>query len=311
MKHFFIVNRASGKKGTHDALVEKINSFCLQQELDYEVRFTEYPSHAKWIVKSELAKKAGAIRFYACGGDGTVNEVASGLVGENSAELAVIPVGTGNDFVRSFTPSGSFMSIEHQINGESIRVDTVSAGESIFINMLNVGFDSAVVATISCLRDKTSLMRGKLAYIFGLIINLFKMPKTTLSCEFDDGEKIEGEFLLSAFSNGQYYGGGFKAASLASASDGMLDVIFVRPCSRLVFLSLVSKYKNGTLLEDKRSEKYVIYKKCSSLKAAFSKESAVCVDGELVGMHEFDIEIIPSSLNFSLPSERKVVYENN
>ncbi len=311
MKHFFIVNTASGRKGTHAALVEKINNFCRDNKLDWEIRFTEYRAHAKLIAKSELEKARGPIRFYACGGDGTVNEVASALVGSEVGELAVIPVGTGNDFVRSFSPDGSFLSLEDQLSGEVVRVDAVSAGESIFVNMLNVGFDSAVVSTISHLRDKCPLMRGKLAYIIGVVINLFKMPKTALVCEFDNGERVEGTFLLSAFSNGKYYGGGFKAASQAELDDGILDVILVSPCSRFVFLSLVSKYKNGTLLQDKRSEKYLTYRKCRSVKVKFSPDSDVCVDGEIVDEHEFDIKMLESSLKFCVPCQRKVVYENN
>ncbi len=305
MKHFFIVNPASGDGLSYKSLIDTIHTLCRAAQVEYEIKLTEYVGHAKWIVKSETSKTSDTIRFYACGGDGTVNEVASGLVECGGSEFAVIPVGTGNDFVRSFSPDGSFLSLEDQLGGESIKVDAVSAGNSVFVNMLNVGFDSAVVETISRLRNKSRVMRGKFAYIIGVIINFLKMPKTSLSCEFDDGEKIEGEFLLSAFSNGRYYGGGFMAASRAELDDGILDVLFVRPCSRLVFLSLISKYKKGTLLDSKRSLKYVISKRCKSVKVEFSPESFVCVDGEIVDEHSFDIEMLPDALSFSLPRSTK------
>ena len=305
MKHFFIVNPVSGDGKHVDELIENIHTVCRENNLEYDVRLTEYPGHAKWIVKSELSSYSGSIRFYACGGDGTVNETATGLVEEGRGELAIIPVGTGNDFVRSFSPEGDYLSLENQIMGKSIKVDSVSAGDSVFVNMLNVGFDSAVVSTISRLRNKNRLMRGKFAYIISVAINFFKMPKTHLSCEFDDGEKVEGEFLLSAFSNGQYYGGGFKAGAEAKVDDGILDVLFVKPCSRFVFLSLISKYKKGTLLQDKKSLKYVIFKKCRSVKASFSPESDICVDGEIVEQHAFNIEMLPITLNLSLPGKEK------
>ncbi len=303
MKHFFIINPASGNGSYHERLENEIHNICKKNMLDYEIRKTEYRGHAKWLVKSEVAKNGDKQRFYACGGDGTVNEVASGL-----AELAVIPVGTGNDFVRSFSATGDFLSVDDQLSGECMKVDVVSAGKNIFVNMLNVGFDSAVVSTISHLRYKSRIMRGKFAYIIGVLINFFKMPKTTLRCEFDDGDVVEGRFLLSAFSNGKYYGGGFMAGSRAELDDGILDVLFVRPCSRLTFLTLISKYKKGTLLEDKRSKKYVIFKKCKALKVEFSPDSHVCIDGEIVSEYNFDIEVIPSSLQLSLPRKAQNEY---
>lgn len=304
MKHFFIVNPASGDGKSHKELIDRIHKVCREKGVDYDVRVTEYPGHAKWLVKSVLANTRDAVRFYACGGDGTVNETSSGLVEMHGGELAVIPVGTGNDFVRSFSTDGSFMSIEEQLGGYAVKIDAVSAGESVFVNILNVGFDSAVVKTISSLRNKNRLMRGRFAYIIGVFINFIKMPKTTLSCTFDDGSVIEGDFLLSAFSNGQYYGGGFKAGALAKLDDGLLDVILVRPCSRPTFLSLVGKYKKGTVLKDKRSDKYIIYKKCKSLKVSFDGDCPVCVDGELVSQRSFDIEVIPNSLSISLPGRK-------
>ena len=311
MKHFFVVNPASGDGKRYKSLIDDIHRLCCEMKLDYEVRLTEYSGHARWLVRTALSENKD-IRFYACGGDGTVNEVACGLAEGQGGELAIIPVGTGNDFVRSFSPSGDYLSLEDQLSGESMSVDLVSAGNTTFLNMLNVGFDSAVVKTIASLRDKSRLMRGRFAYILGVIINFFKLPKTTLRCVLDNGEVVEGEFLLSAFANGKYYGGGFKAASDAELDDGLLNLIFVRPCSRFVFLSLIGAYKKGTLLECEAAKKYVISKRCRSLSVTFSQESAVCIDGELSNEHTFDIEVLPRALNLSLPSaERRVELEIN
>ena len=305
MKHIFIINPESGNAKSHEGLENRISVVCESLGVEYSIFYTEHPGHAEQIVKDESAKSSDKVRFYACGGDGTVNEVVSGAVGCENAEFAVVPVGTGNDFVRTFSPDGSFLSLDDQLSGTPLRIDAVSAGERFFVNMLNVGFDSAVVDTISRLRDKSRLMRGNFAYIIGVLLNFFKMPKTTLSCEFDDGEKLEGEFLLSAFSNGKYYGGGFKAAASAEPDDGILDVLFVRPCSRLVFLSLISMYKKGTLLESKRSLKYVVFKKCRKAKVTFSPDSYVCIDGEIVSDHSFDIEVLPGAVSLSLPRSKK------
>ena len=307
MKHCFIINRASGSGKGIDALVDRINALCTEKSLDYSIVFTQYPHHAEEIVKQVVESSEKPVRFYACGGDGTINEVVNGIIENGSGEIAVVPIGTGNDFVKTFSAPCDFLCLENLVFGKSVRVDTVSLGNEVFANMLNVGFDSSVVKTVTRYRNKSRLMRGDLAYVIGVALNFIKMPKTYLSCTFDDGEKIEGKFLLSAFSNGKYYGGGFKAGSRAEVDDGILDVLLVKPCSRAVFLTLVSKYKKGTLLDDKRSHKYIVFKKCRSLSVSFSPESFVCVDGELTDKHEFEIKVLPSSLSFVLP--RNAVFD--
>ena len=306
MKHCFIINRASGSGKGIDALVDRIKALCAENGLDYSVVFTEYPRHAEEIVKEVVEASDVPVRFYACGGDGTINEVVNGIIQSGRGELAVVPIGTGNDFVRSFSDACDFLCIENLVFGERVKVDTVSIGNGVFANMLNVGFDSSVVETIAKYRNKYKLLRGKLAYIIGVCINFIKMPKTYLSCTLDNGEKIEGEFLLSAFSNGKYYGGGFKAASRAEVDDGILDVLFVKPCSRLVFLTLISKYKKGTILDDKRSQKYIVFNRCRNLSVLFSLQSPVCVDGELTDKREFEIKVLESSLDFIVPSNVSV-----
>ena len=110
MKHFFIINPASGNGKAHKKLIDRIHKICEKLCVDYEIRITEHSGHAKWIVENELSGASEKIRFYACGGDGTINEVASGLAGKSLAEMSVIPVGTGNDFVRSFPEECDFLS---------------------------------------------------------------------------------------------------------------------------------------------------------------------------------------------------------
>ena len=306
MKHFFVVNPTSGSGKEHGELIRRINDVCNEKRVEYEVKLTEYPGHARELITKALDNASDTVRFYACGGDGTVNEVADGILGNPHAEFSVIPVGTGNDFVRSFSPEGSFKCVEDQIAGTAMTIDSVTTGSGSFVNMLNVGFDSAVVATIARLRNKFSVMRGKFAYIISVAINFLKMPKTTLECVFDDGERVSGKYLLAAFSNGQYYGGGFKAAPRASVDDGIMDVLLVRPCSRFVFLKLISKYKNGTLLDDRKNAKYIFSKKCKAVTASFSKQSWVCVDGEVVGEHSFEMKVLPGALKFSQPRKGNI-----
>ena len=137
-------------------------------------------------------------------------------------------------------------------------------------------------------------------------VNFFKMPKTRLSITFDDGERVEGEFLLSAFSNGKYYGGGFKAGAEAELDDGLLDVTLVKPCPRSVFLGLVAKYKNGTLSEDPRSKIYVYTKKCAFLKVDFLDERCGSNLSGVKTLCQLGTHLAGSTVNGLLAAENQV-----
>ena len=111
MRHIFIVNPAAGKGRGFSRRLEEIKEFALRKGLDHKIYVTEGPGRATDFVASQCLE-GGAVRFYACGGDGTLREVASGAAGCSGAEVAYYPCGTGNDFMRNFQEEKSFKKLD-------------------------------------------------------------------------------------------------------------------------------------------------------------------------------------------------------
>ena len=146
MKHIFILNRTAGGKNTKESFDEKLNPLGI----DYQIICTEYSGHAKVIVKENIEKYSQSgetIRFYACGGDGTINEVSSALVGHNNVQFAVVPCGSGNDFVKYFGGMEKFIDFEKIVNGDVMPIDIMKIGDNYSINVCNFGFDAVVGKT--------------------------------------------------------------------------------------------------------------------------------------------------------------------
>lgn len=224
------------------------------------------------------------------GGDGSVYESVNAIMSAgagDSALLTVIPFGTGNDFVRSLPDEASFEK----------KIDLIKFGDRYSANILNVGFDCDVVATTEKLK-KLKLVKGGIAYAFGVLFTIFKKIGKDLEIEFtlEDGtvEYEKGKFLLCAVANGKYYGGGFKCAPNAELDDGLLDVILVKKISRLRFATFVGGYKKGTHItpDGKITDKYASvakYKRCTAVK--FKGLERLCADGELIACSEADITV--------------------
>lgn len=101
MKHIFIINPTAGKTDSRQKIYDMAESLRQKHGLDVQCILTKKQGHATELAK-KLCETGEALRFYACGGDGTVNEVANGIIGYDNAAMTVIPVGTGNDFLKNF-----------------------------------------------------------------------------------------------------------------------------------------------------------------------------------------------------------------
>ena len=125
MKHIFVVNPLAGKKG-RDAqrIIPEIDSYCKAQGLDYQIYCTKAAGDGQEFVR-RIAEKGEYVRFYACGGDGTLFEVINGSFGFENVEVAVLPLGSGNDFIRLFGTKEQLANVEAQVNGTVIDLDLI------------------------------------------------------------------------------------------------------------------------------------------------------------------------------------------
>lgn len=303
VRHFFVINPAAGKGKRVDELAAQIKSVCERREEKYEIYYTAGVGDAKKYVNNtcRLYEASGEIlRFYACGGDGTINEVANGIVGFENAELAVIPIGTGNDFVRNFSWGEGFFDIDAQLDGKPVECDLLTVNDGYCINVANMGFDCEVVKRTSKLK-LNPFIPGKLAYIAGLVLELIKKRGVEFDLYINGEHKGKRKLLLALFANGSFYGGGFLSAPYASYNDGYIDACTIQYVSRLTFISLVKKYKLGRHLLIKSASKYFEYYKCREVVLDFGKEQSVCIDGEIQNCVKLRIGILPRAIKVSLP----------
>lgn len=302
MKHIFIINPAAGKGAFQAKLEAGIPEAAKAVGAEYETYITECIGDARKVVRGICTERAGeAMRFYACGGDGTLNEVVNGAAGFPDVEVAVVPVGTGNDFVKNFGDKESFLDIENQIKGSAITIDALKFNGRYAVNMVNMGFDCAVVETVARIKRRPWIS-SKFAYIAGVLVEFLRMPGVEIKSLVVDGKPIEkSRLLLLAMANGSFYGGGFHSAPKAKVNDGIIDIFYADRMSHLQFASMIGSYKKGTYLENKRIMKKVSYHKCESIFIDFESEQSVCVDGEIEKAKELRIEVVPSFLRFSLP----------
>lgn len=307
MKHIFILNPAAGKNNKLDVFEEALHAIAKQRELCYELYYTGAVGDAcRFVHERCLNEKDTPLRFYACGGDGTINEVVSGAVGFDHAEVAVVPIGTGNDFVRVLGKNEDFLDIAAQIEAEAVPFDLLRWNNKYCVNMMNVGFDGEVAARAGRAKRRVP---GKLAYIYGVLGEFFKMSKAKFRLVIDGEDMGEKQVQLSLYANGSFCGGGFRAAPYADLHDGRMDVCFIRPVSRLTLIRLIGSYKKGTHLLHKDAAKYFEYYKCSEVTLEFDKPQRVCIDGEIEECETLHIRAIRDAVRIVMPKGVVSPYE--
>lgn len=307
MKHIFILNPKAGSGAGVSELREKVKLLGSEYEL-YE---TKGPHDATEYVKLRCEASAEPLRFYACGGDGTVKEVAEGTLGYAHASVSVYPIGSGNDFVKYFGGADGFKKIENVASAVETDTDiihiTYDDGDTYSVNVCNFGFESYVASVMNRVR-RMPIIGGKSAYTTGIICGLFKAMKTRGKV-YADGKLLNGSgvFMLGTVANGSHEGGGYKAAPRASVNDGELEVCLVRPLSLITVARLIGVYKKGEHLDDKRFEKYITYLRAKKIEVEFDTPSAIGLDGEIIKTGRFTAEVMPGAIRLAAPDIKAAV----
>lgn len=265
---------------------------------------TKAPGDASDFVKTTLENASEDINFAVYGGDGTVNEVVTGIMnsGSDKAYMSVVPVGTGNDLVRSINNKGA------------VDIDVLTVNNGYAVNAVNTGFDLEVVEKAAEYKKKT-LISGPLAYVLGVVSVLFGKFGKKVHIDYTDknGEngEFDGECLLAVAANGTYYGGGFKASPAADVTDGFIDLMIIKKISRLKFISLVLDYKKGAHIDPVTQQPYgkfkgiVFFKKCKNV--VISEIEKICADGEVFKADKVKIGILHRALKVITDADKVAV----
>lgn len=298
MRHIFIINPASGKD-EHKDLEIKIQSVFKKQ--DYEIVHTEYKGHAKELAE-KYASSGEEICIYACGGDGTLNEVVNGMYMYPSAKLAIIPVGTGNDFIKCIKgyEKKDFLNLEGYLIGVHKKVDLLKIDDSVSINITNIGLDVEIVEKVTKFK-RIPLVNGSAAYIMALLYCFFSSLKHKLQVIVDEKDLGVNEYTFVVAANGTCYGGGFTPCPNASLDDGYIDVCLVKNINRRVIARLIGKYKAGTHTE---YEKYIEMYRVKKIQIKSDSLIKLSLDGEVIEKKDPIVEILDKKVTLFLPYVR-------
>ena len=303
MKHYFITNPAAGKKNSCDILSESIEKACTEKGVSFEIYRTKGVGDATEFVRKtcEANTEGEELRFYACGGDGTLCEVAGGAIEFPFASVGLIPKGTGNDFVRNFTNKELFSDFSAQLDASETTVDVLKCNDMYSVNMVNIGFDCEVVKKMMKIK-RSPLVPSKLAYIFGLLLTFIKKPGVNAKISIDGGEETERSMLLTTIANGCFCGGGFYSNPRALLTDGKINALYINYIGRIRFLMLVGSYKKGTHLVPK-NDKLLSSGTYNTIDLTFNGKQSISLDGEIREVDgKLHIVAIKGGMRFLIPA---------
>ena len=298
MKHIFIINPTAGKSDSRQNIYDMADELRHRHGLDVHCILTKKQGHATELAQ-KLCESGEDLRFYACGGDGTVNEVANGIIGYDNAAMTVIPVGTGNDFLKNFGDDAEkFRDAENLWDGPQFPMDAINVNGRVALTIACSGIDARVAADVHKYSE-SPLLDGKGSYIYSLAVNfLFKGIGSHWTVTLD-GVPVKGDWSLVAVCNGRYYGGGFMPVAEARMDDGVLNTLVVKAVNCRTFLRFVGPYSKGEYA------KFPEYAHCSTPKTiriqSDKADIVTCLDGECVTNSDVTIKLHDKKLNFFGP----------
>ena len=273
----------SGKTMPQWAIAEKI---LTSSSIPYKTSLTNYKYHAEKLAYEAAGR--GYRKFLAVGGDGSVHEVLNGIVryaeeagvAPEEFTLSVIPIGSGNDWIKSLgIPHDTKVAVDLLTRGSFARQDIVrvetSKGTCYMANIGGVGFDSHVCDRVNALKEQGK--RGKLIYLGALLYTMFHTKAFHARIVADGVCVFDGDAYSVAFGNGRYSGGGMRQVPMSEIDDGLLDYMVGPKAGLLKLLTQIPRLYNGTV-----NESGLLHTgRCRVLE--MEGENIVEIDGEVVG----------------------------
>ena len=295
MIHLFIINPAAGSHDRTAQYREKIEKVCGEKGFAYRIEVSAGPGECARLTK-EAADSGEEYRIYACGGDGTLNEVVQGAAGRENVAITVFSGGSGNDFVKLFDDPKAFFDLERLVDAEEAVFDIIDCNGDYSLNICSVGLDARIGTDVSNYK-RLPLLHGFWAYAASTLVNVVKGVHEHYVVEIN-GETVDGNQTMICVCNGRFYGGGFYAMPDADPTDGKLDVLLVKQVSRLQIAGVVGKYKAGRYKELGHIAKYY---RTDRITIRCDKETPINLDGELRTAKVVEMSVSDKKLRFFYP----------
>ena len=287
-----VIANPTAHSGKAASVIDAVCQLLKKRGLAYRCDTTQYVGHAMRLADSAFHE--GADGIVCVGGDGTVNEIISGLAGRHMT-LYLVPCGTGNDFVKVLPlPKDPLKALECQLDSPACPVDIGQVNDRYFLNIAGTGFDVEVLR--QTMRFKW-LGGGLLPYLCGVVAALRRFKPMDIELTIN-GKTEKRRVTIISIGNGQYLGGGMRAVPQADPMDGLFDVIYVDAVNRRTIARLLPHFIKGThtglpIAHCARCTEVVI----NSPGMTFN------LDGELHDMDRAFCRMLPGALTLHLPDE--------
>ena len=299
---FLIVNPTSGN-GKSKKNWRKISDELKKQNMLFSFAFTEYSKHEEVLVENAI--KNGFTKIISVGGDGTLHHVVNGimkqkLVETNSIQLAVIPIGTGNDWVKTYNiptkieKSIAIISKEKTILQDIGKLETENNTITYFNNVAGIGYDGYVASKLKKLKRF-----GGIAYLLSGLYGLLFYKKSTFTIEINNN-KMKEKCLMVVFGICQFSGGGMQFTKNINTSDGLLDITIAKNLTLIDMILNLPKLYNGKIVDHQKVETF----KTASLKITpvlESEKPLIQADGELINSGKVLVSIDKKAVQFIIP----------
>ena len=295
MKHLFIINPAAGSRDRTKEYSVAIHEICSARNLDYRIEVSSAPGECARLAR-EAAQTGEEVRIYACGGDGTLNEVAAGAAGYPNAAVTVFSGGSGNDFVKLFSEPKAFFDLERLLDAQEAEFDMIRCNGDLALNICSVGLDARIGTDVASYK-RIPLLSGFRAYAASTVVNVIRGISEHYVVEIG-GETFDDEYTFVCVCNGRFYGGGFNPVPEADPADGLLDVLLVKKVTRAQVPVVIGKYKDGRY---KELPDLVKHMRVKSLRIRCDKATPVNLDGEVRTAQVVDFKVADEKLRFFYP----------
>lgn len=293
-RSIFVVLNPTAGRGRAAQKIPVIQAMLQDAGLDFELVLSTAQSDMERRICE--AVEAGATRVIVGGGDGSIHEACNGILrAGGGAGLGIIPIGTGNDFIKGAGipldwRKATAALIDRIQQGTPARaIDAGRMNDRYFANGAGIGFD----AKINRLSQNIRLKIGGIVYLIGVVKGLIDGVITPDVKMIYSGGEYSGPVTLANVSNGPWVGGLFNIAPMANNADGELDLIFADPLTRLQVIPLVPKIMRGTHI----NTPVVHHRRIRHITIEASAPVPAHMDGEVVPMGtHFEIEVLPAAL---------------
>lgn len=300
---FVIINPTSGN-GKSSKKIDSIQQLFKKYKIQVTTVLTTYRHHEKILIQEALKK--GFNKFICVGGDGTLHHIINGIMQQNivksdQIKLAVIPVGTGNDWVKTYhIPNNiekavALIKNEHTVLQDVGKIKVLSNNHiSFFNNAAGIGFDGYVVHKIASFKKL-----GSITYLLAALISFFKFKKSNILIN-SDTKNIESKIFMITVGLCRYSGGGMQLTDFKNHKPGNFDMTLVKNITLRKVLLNIKKLFNGKIIQLKEVD--ALHTQSLKITVKDNHLPYIQADGELLGSGNCEINIIKNAIQFVIPN---------